>query len=209
MKKSFMYLMLVFAVLFGAVASVSAQSKVLEKDVKKRVKELKKEGWKMQASTSTLDYALLKYRMYMEEDEENRIALTGIATGKNVKIGRENAIMSAITNYAVRAKAQVVAKMKGIMSSDASLTGEEIDKFGAAYESAVNAKIGGLVKQHFVLVKENKDGTKEFNVFLSLDESAAKKAREEAAQEAKRQAALSDLSEQVEEFIGEPVEAEE
>lgn len=209
MKKSFMYLMLVFAVLFGAVASVSAQSKALEKDVKKRVKELKKEGWKMQASTSTMDYALLKYRMYMEEDEENRIALTGIATGKNVKIGRENAIMNAITSYAVRAKAQVVAKMKGIMSSDASLTGEEIDKFGAAYESAVNAKIGGLVKQHFVLVKENKDGTKEFNVFLSLDESAAKKAREEAAQEAKRQAALSDLSEQVEEFIGEPVEAEE
>ena len=209
MKKSFMYLMLVFAVLFGAVASVSAQSKALEKDVKKRVKELKKEGWRMQASTSTLDYALLKYRMYMEEDEENRIALTGIATGKNVKIGRENAIMSAITNYAVRAKAQVVAKMKGIMSSDASLTGEEIYKFGSAYESAVNAKIGGLVKQHFVLVKENKDGTKEFNVFLSLDESAAKKAREEAALEAKRQAALSDLSEQVEEFIGEPVEAEE
>lgn len=209
MKKSFMYLMLVFAVLFGAVASVSAQSKALEKDVKKRVKELKKEGWKMQASTSTLDYALLKYRMYMEEDEENRIALTGIATGKNVKIGRENAIMNAITSYAGRAKAQVVGKMKSIASSDASLTGEEIDKFGAAYESAVNAKIGGLVKQHFVLVKENKDGTKEFNVFLSLDESAAKKAREEAAQEAKRQAALSDLSEQVEEFIGEPVEAEE
>lgn len=209
MKKSFMYLMLVFAVLFGAVASVSAQSKALEKDVKKRVKELKKEGWKMQASTSTMDYALLKYRMYMEEDEENRIALTGIATGKNVKIGRENAIMNAITSYAGRAKAQVVGKMKSIASSDASLTGEEIDKFGAAYESAVNAKIGGLVKQHFVLVKENKDGTKEFNVFLSLDESAAKKAREEAAQEAKRQAALSDLSEQVEEFIGEPVEAEE
>lgn len=209
MKKSFMYLMLVFAVLFGAVASVSAQSKALEKDVKKRAKELKKEGWKMQASTSTLDYALLKYRMYMEEDEENRIALTGIATGKNVKIGRENAIMNAITSYAGRAKAQVVGKMKSIISSDASLTGEEIDKFGAAYESAVNAKIGGLVKQHFVLVKDNGDGTKEFNVFLSLDESAAKKAREEAAQEAKRQAALSDLSEQVEEFIGEPVEAEE
>lgn len=209
MKKSFMYLMLVFAVLFGAVASVSAQSKALEKDVKKRVKELKKEGWKMQASTSTLDYALLKYRMYMEEDEENRIALTGIATAKNVKIGRESAIMNAITSYAGRAKAQVVGKMKSIASSDASLTGEEIDKFGSAYESAVNTKIGGLVKQHFVLVKDNGDGTKEFNVFLSLDESAAKKAREEAAQEAKRQAALSNLSEQVEEFIGEPVEAEE
>ena len=41
MKKSFMYFMLVFAILFGGVASVGAQSKALAKDVKKRVRELK------------------------------------------------------------------------------------------------------------------------------------------------------------------------
>lgn len=210
MKKGFMYLMLIFSILFGSVASVSAQSKALEKDVKKRVKELKKEGWKMQASASTLDYAMLKYRMYMEEDEENRIALTGIAIGKNVKIGRENAIMNAITSYAGRAKAQVVGKMKSLASSDASaVSEEEIDKFGAAYESGVNAKIGSLVKQHFVLVRDLENGSKEFNVFMSIDESKAKKAREEAALEAKKKTALGDLSQQVEEFIGEPVEAEE
>lgn len=210
MKKSFMYLMLVFTVLFGAVASVGAQSKELKKDVKKRVKELKKEGWKMQASTSTLDYAMLKYRTYMEEDEENRIALTGIAIGKNAKIGRENAIMNGINSYAGRAKAQVVGKMKSLMSSEAgSDAEEEIDKFGAAYESGVNAKIGGLVKQHFVLVRDLENGNKEFNVFMSIDETKAKKAREEAALEAKKNAALGELSQQVEEFIGEPVEAEE
>lgn len=210
MKKGFMYLMLIFSILFGAVTSVGAQSKALQKDVKKRVKELKKEGWKMQASTSTLDYAMLKYRMYMEEDEENRIALTGIAIGKNVKIGRENAIMNAITSYAGRAKAQVTGKMKSLTSSDASaVSEEEIDKFGAAYESEVNARIGSLVKQHFVLVKDLGDGSKEFNVFLSIDESKAKKAREEAALEAKKKTALGDLSQQVKEFIGEPVEAEE
>lgn len=210
MKKSFMYLMLVFAVLFGAVASVGAQSKALEKDVKKRVKELKKEGWKLQASASTLDYVMLKYRMYMEEDEENRIALTGIAIGKNAKIGRDNAIMNGITSYAGRAKAQVVGKMKSLVSSEAgSSAEEEIDKFGAAYESGVNAKIGGLVKQHFVLVRDLENGDKEFNVFMSIDETKAKKAREEAALEAKKQTALGELSQQVEEFIGEPVEAEE
>lgn len=209
MKKNFMYLMLVFAVLFGAVASVGAQSKALQKDVKKRVKELKKEGWKLQASASTLDYALLKYRMYLEEDEENRQAVTGIAIGKNVKIGREAAIMNGITSYAGRAKAQVVGKMKSLLSSDVDATAEEIDKFGAAYESGVNAKISGLVKQHFVLVRDIENGNKEFNVFMSLDEAKAKKAREEAALEAKKQAALGDLSQKVEEFIGEPVEAEE
>lgn len=209
MKRKFMYLMLVLAVLFGGVASVSAQSKALEKDVKKRVKELKKEGWKLQASTTTLDYAMLKYRTYLEEDEENRIPLTGIAEGKNLKIGRENAIMNGITSYAGRAKAQVVGKMKSLMSSDAAaVSEEEIDKFGAAYEAGVNTKISGLVKQHFVLIRDMDNGKKEFNVFMSIDETQAKKAREEAALEAKKKTALGDLSEQVKDFIGEPVEAE-
>ena len=76
------------------------------------------------------------------------------------------------------------------------------------YESGVNTKIAGLVKQHLVLVKENKDGSKEFNVYMFIDEAKAKKAREEAALAAKKQAALGVLSQQVEEFIGEPVEAE-
>ena len=209
MKRGFTFLALICAILFGCVANADAQSKALKKDVKKRVKELKKEGWKPLASSSTLDYAFAKYRTYLEEDPENRIELVGIAIGKNVKIGRENAIMNGITSYASRAKAQVVGKMKGLMSSEASSTPEEeIDKFGAAYESGVNTKIAGLVKQHLVLVKENKAGSKEFNVYMSIDEAKAKKAREEAALAAKKQAALGVLSQQVEEFIGEPVEAE-
>lgn len=210
MKKSFAFFALVCAILFGCVANVDAQSKALKKDVKKRVKELKKEGWKPLASSSTLEYAFTNFRTYLEEDPENRIELVGIAIGKNVKIGRENAILNGITSYASRAKAQVIGKMKSLMSSSASDTPEEeIDKFGAAYEAGVNTKISGLVKQHLVLVKDNKDGSKEFNVYMSIDELKAKKAREEAALEAKKQAALGTLSQQVEEFIGEPVDPSE
>lgn len=201
-----MYSLLLLTMVFGASATVMAQSKALQKDVKKRVKELKKEGWTMLGSTTTMDYAVLKYRTYIEGDEDNRIELIGIAVGSNPKIGRENAVMTGIANYAARAKAQVVGKIKSLMSSDASkVSDEEIDKFGAAYESGVNTKISGLVKQHFVLVRD-KDGKKEFNAFMSIDESAAKKAREEAAKEARRKAAVEDLSEEVEKFIGEPVE---
>ena len=207
MKRSFAFFALVCAILFGCVATVDAQSKALKKYVKKRVKELKKEGWKPLASSSTLEYAFSKYRTYLEEDPENRIEMVGIAIGKNVKIGRENAIMNGITSYASRAKAQVVGKMKSLLSSSATdAPEEEIDKFGAAYQAAVNTKIAGLVKQHLVLVKENKDGSKEFNVYMSIDEAQAKKAREAAALEAKKNAALGDLSQKVEEFIGEPVE---
>lgn len=206
MKKIFMYSLLLLTMVFGASATVMAQSKALQKDVKKRVKELKKEGWTMLGSTTTMDYAVLKYRTYIEGDEDNRIELIGIAVGANPKIGRENAVMTGIANYAARAKAQVVGKVKSLMSSDASkVSDEEIDKFGAAYESGVNTKIAGLVKQHFVLVRD-KDGKKEFNAFMSIDETAAKKAREEAAKEARRKAAVEDLSEEVDKFIGEPVE---
>ena len=205
MKRSFAFFALVCAILFGCVATAGAQSKALKKDVKKRVKELKKEGWKPLASSSTLEYAFSKYRTYLEEDSENRIELVGIAIGKNVKIGRENAIMNGITSYASRAKAQVVGKMKTLLSAT-DAPEEEIDKFGAAYQSAVNTKIAGLVKQHLVLVKDNKDGSKELNVYMSIDEAQAKKAREAAALEAKKNAALGDLSQKVEEFIGEPVE---
>ena len=122
MKRSFAFFALVCAILFGCAATAGAQSKALKKDVKKRVKELTKEGWKPLASSSTLEYAFSKYRTYLEEDPENRIELVGIAIGKNVKIGRENAIMNGITSYASRAKAQVVGKMKGLMSSEASST---------------------------------------------------------------------------------------
>ena len=47
MKRSFAFFALVCAILFGCVATAGAQSKALKKDVKKRVKELKKEGWNL------------------------------------------------------------------------------------------------------------------------------------------------------------------
>ena len=185
MKKLIVIITALLLCIAGNVETASAQQltkqqeKALQKDVKKRVKELKKAGWEPLASTQTLDYALLKYRTYIESDEENRIPITGIAIGRNNKIGRENAIHSGVTSYAGRAKAQVVGKMKSVLSSDANNSSqEEIDRFGAAYESGVNARISGLVKEHFVLVRTAKDGSKEYNVFMSIDESAARKARE-------------------------------
>lgn len=216
MKKLIVIITALLLCIAGNVETASAQQltkqqeKALQKDVKKRVKELKKAGWEPLASTQTLDYALLKYRTYIESDEENRIPITGIAIGRNNKIGRENAIHSGVTSYAGRAKAQVVGKMKSVLSSDANNSSqEEIDRFGAAYESGVNARISGLVKEHFVLVRTAKDGSKEYNVFMSIDESAARKAREEAARSAKEKTSLGDLSEMVDDFIVEPVEPEE
>ncbi len=216
MKNSILFIATILLMMIGNIDTVSAQQlskqqeKALQKDVKKRAKQLKEAGWDMLASTQTMDYALMKYRRYIETDEENRIPITGIAIGRNNKIGRENAIHAGITSYSGRAKAQVVGKMKSVISSDANNNSqEEIDRFGAAYESGVNARISGLVREHFVLIRTGKDGSKEFNVFMSIDETAARKAREEAARLAKQEVSLGQLSDMVEDFIGEPVAPEE
>lgn len=58
------------------------------------------------------------------------------------------------------------------------------------------------------MVRTNPDGSKEFNVFMSIDETRARKAREDAARAAMEQTSMQNLSEMVEDFIGEPVEAE-
>lgn len=210
MKRGFMYFMFLFAILVGGVTTAGAQSKAVQKMVKKTVKEKRKQGWELHAGTTTLEYALLKYHTYMEEDEENRISIIGIAMGRNPKIGRENAIAHGISSYSSRAKSRVVGKLKELLSStNTNNKIEEIDKFGAAYEIGVNSKIGTLVRQHYVLKRTGKDGLTEFQVYMSLDESQAKKARLEAAEEAKRKAALPELSQDVIDFIGTPVPAED
>ncbi len=190
-----------------------SQEKAIQKDAKKRAKELKKAGWEPLASTQTMEYALIKYRTYIESDEENRIPITGIALGQNNKIGRDNATHAGIANYAARAKAQIVGKLKSVASSDANKTSqEENDRVGGADVSSDTASISALAKEHFTLVripKKKEGNVKEYNVFLSIDETAARKAREEAAREAQQQASLGSLSEMVQEFIGEPVAGEE
>ena len=90
------------ALIFCGSSAAFAQSKLLKKDIKKTCKEWKKAGWSLLATASTMEYALTKYRTYVEGDEENHLVLTGIAVGKNPKIGRENAMMNGITSYASR-----------------------------------------------------------------------------------------------------------
>jgi len=183
--------------------------KSIEKDTKSRCKELRKAGWEPLASAATMEYSMKKYRIYVESNGDDVIAITGIALGQNQKIGRESAVHSGIASYANRAAAQITGKLKSVMSTDAqNMSQDEIDKFGAAYEQAVNEKLPAFVKEHFVLVRQDKSGLKEFNVFMTINEKAAREARVEAARQAQELTQLQTLSEMVDEFIGEPVDGE-
>lgn len=217
MKKLFSFFTAVVLLFCFGATTVNAEvreltkseQKAIEKDSKNRAKELKKEGWRPLASTSTLEFQLVKYRTYLAQDEDNRISIVGISLGSNNKLGRDNAMSAGIANYAVRAKAQVIGKLKSVMSSDFNnVIKDEIDRFGAAYEAAVNVRISSLIKEHFVLIRDDKSGVNEYNVFMSLDETEAKQAREQALREARQQTELGDLTKVVEDFISEKVAEE-
>lgn len=105
MKQRIFNVLLAIALVFCGTSVAFAQSKALAKDVKKTCKEWKKAGWSLYATASTMEYALTKYRTYVEADPDNHLVLTGLAVGKNPKIGRDNAMMNGITSYASRAKA--------------------------------------------------------------------------------------------------------
>lgn len=200
-----MWLSMACILVLGYTTTAGAQSKALVKDVKKEVKLWQKQGWSLLTGSGTLEYVNTKYRAYVEDDDDV-LAIYGIAEGQNVKIGRDNAVMNGITGYATRASSQVVGKLKSLGASENSTASkEDIDKFGEAFQMSVNHKMSGLVKQHFVLVKEV-GGKKEFRAYMSYSEKEARQAREEAAREAKEQARLQDLSDAVDKFIGEVVE---
>ncbi len=193
--------MLIAAIVLGGAADLNAQSKALKKDVTKRAKELKKEGWTMSAGMETIDYALLKYRTYLEENPE-RIAIQGVAQSNIAQNGRMAAQASGVTEYCSRVNSQVMGKIKNVLSTmnTNSTNIDEVNKFGAAFEASINQKVNGLVKHHFLL-KRQANGYTEYNAYMSLDESAYREALKKAAEEAKRQAALGELSDEVNEFI--------
>lgn len=183
------------------------QTKALNKEVKAIVKQKKKENWQMVGSSTTLDYALQKHLQYIMEDPDH-VELTGTAVAKNPKIGRANAIQSALAEYAARAQAQIVGNAQSEASgntTDDMLV--ESDIFTQHYATAVNQKINGIVSVSFVLCKEQKDGNGSvYEAFLTYDEKQAKRARAEAAAEAMKQSGRDTLSKQLQEAIEKPVE---
>ena len=201
MKK---YLVLLLAAVMG-FGTLSAQSaKENKKNSKKVAKQKQKEGWEAVNNTLTLDLLYNKYNTTLLEDEENRIAIIGNAMGtNNVKVGKMNAVNAGITEYTTRVAANVTGKLKTIVSSDATsgVDVQEIDKFGAAFESKVKQKLNGLVKTTFTIRKKDANNYR-YEVYMWIDRTAAAREAAIIAKETMDAYKMQSLSDQVEDFIG-------
>lgn len=201
-------IMLVMALVL-LVPVVNAQNKALEKALKKeyktKMKQYKKEGWKLFASSRSLDVALLKHYDKLETLGENGYEIVGIcAKYKSDNVGHQAAINNACNTYARNAGSHVKGRIVSDMASNGDDTDVEFDKFYAAYESLVEKEIKGEMVESYAIYRELGNGEKTMQVYFIINEDAATKARIRAFENAlKESEAAQKYAEQVGEFIKE------
>ncbi len=198
-----------------AVPAMNAQNKILQKAIKKeyktKMKEYKKEGWKLFGSSRSLDVALLKHYDKLETLGDNGYEIVGIcAKFKSDNVGHQAAINNACNTYARNAGSHVKGRVVSDIASNGDDTSAEFDHFYAAYETLVEKEIRGEMQESYAIYKTLGNGEKTMQVYFVINEDAATKARMRAYENAmKESAAAQKYATKVSEFIKEGFESEQ
>lgn len=186
-----------------------AQSNVLKKELKKeykkKIREFKKEGWKISGSSRSIEVALLTHYEKLN-DENNRELVGEVSSGKSANLMSQAAINNACIKYASLAGSY----LKGRVVSDGAIDqssedgSEEFDKMYQAYERLVSKEIRGEVSESFSIVRDKGNGTKEYKTFFLVNEDAASKARIRAWEQAQKESEVAQkYADKVSEFVNE------
>lgn len=175
-------MLLVLVAQLAVCGSISAQNKVLQKAIKKeyktKMKEYKKEGWKLFGSSRSLDVALLKHYDKLESLGENGYEVVGIcAKYKSDNVGHQVAVNNACNSYARNAGSHVKGRVVSDLASNGDDVNMEFDKFYSAYESLVEKEIKGEMQESYAVCRDLGNGEKTMQVFFIINEDAATKAR--------------------------------
>ena len=197
-----MFLMAAFML---AVIPATAQelSKSEKKAMKAKLKEFKKEGWKIFGSTSTIDLALEKHMIKLQS--EDAIEVPGIASSfKSKNVGKQMALNSAMTNYASMMDSEIKGKVVSDMQGDGEFSETEFEKFYAAFKRSVQTTIKDELKESFSIIRDKGNGTSEMQTFYVVDKKAASQARVRALEQAGKESVAAQLyAKVVQKFIEE------
>ncbi|MBO7267195.1 MAG: hypothetical protein J6V12_05470 [Bacteroidaceae bacterium] len=213
MKKT-IQMMLVIGMLF-ACPVMNAQNRALEKALKNqykgKMKELKKENWKLFGSSHTLEVELLTHYDKLNRLGDKAVEFTGFATKfKSKTVGKQMAMNSACITYAQSAGNHVKGRMVVDMAGDGIDVEKEFEHFYAAYESSVSKEIKGELQESYSVIRDYGDGTFEMQTIFIVDEEAASQARIRAFENAMRESAMAQKhAEMVSKFIQEGFEVEQ
>lgn len=208
MKKLLMILIAACLVVPAFSQSTNKElQKALKKEKKEKLKEYKKDGWKIFGSTRSLEVALLKHYDKLAALGEDGSEVSGTATRcKSKNLGHQMAINDACLTYAQRAGSQLQGRVVSDIAGNSTDTAGEFDHFYAAYERLVEKEIKGEMEESFSVIKDNGDGTFEIQSYFVVSESAASKARIRALENAMNESeAAKRHAEQISKFARERV----
>ena len=197
-----MFLMAAF-MLSVVPATAQELSKSEKKSLKAKVKEFKKQGWKIFGSTSTIDLALEKHMLKMQS--EDAIEVPGIASSfKSKNVGKQMALNSAMTYYASTMDSEIKGKVVSDMQGDGEFSETEFEKFYAAFKRSVQTTIKDELKESFSIIRDKGNGTSEMQTFYVVDKKAASQARVRALEQAGKESVAAQLyAKVVQKFIEE------
>lgn len=186
-------------------AQTKALNKALKKEYKAKMKEYKKEGWKIFGSSRSLDVALLTHYDKLNQGGDNVYEVAGIASAfKSKNIGKQTAINNACNTYAAQAGSHIKGRVISDMGANADDEASEFDHFYAAYERLVEKEIRGEMTESYSIIRDKGNGTYEMQVFFIVNEDAATKARIRAFENAAKESeAAQKYADKVSKFVRE------
>lgn len=207
MKKLVLFMLSIFLMVpcVEAVAQNKALEKARKKEYKLKMKEYKKEEWKLFGSSHSIEVALLQHYDRLNTLGEDGHEVLGIASKfKSKNIGKQMAINNACITYAQEAGSYVKGRAVSDISGDGIEANKEFDNFYAAYERLVEKEIKGEMQESYSVIRELGDGTYEMHVFYIVSETAASKARIRALENAAKESAAAQVyAKQVADFVRE------
>lgn len=210
MKKVIMFLLAICMVAPVAMSQNKTLEKARKKEYKTKMKEYKKEGWKLFASSRSLDVALLTHYDKLNSMGEDAIEISGVASKfKSKNVGKQMAANNACITYAQQAGSQVKGRVVSDLFGDGVEPTGEFDRFYAAYERLVEKEIKGEMQESYSVIRENGDGTFEMQTFYIVNETAASKARMRAYENAMKESeAAQRYADKVADFVREGFQVE-
>lgn len=155
-------------------------AKEKDKMVKKKLQELKSDGWKLGADSRSMEVALLEHYQRIGTGDKNIEFVGEVSKCKSQGVCEEAVVRNAQNRYATLASAYVKGKITSDIFTNANIPQEEIDKLVALYATRVEQAVGKLLTESFSLTKDNNDGTKMYRKFFILNEENAALARKKA-----------------------------
>ena len=204
MKKIIAILMALCLMIPAVDAAGNKQlEKAHKKEMKTKMKEYKKEGWKLFGSTRTLEVALLTHYDKLDNLGDDGYEVAGVATSfKSKNVGKQMAANSACVTYAQQAGSTLKGRVVSDMQANGTEYSDEFEHFYAAYERLVEKEIKNEMSESFSVIKDNGNGTYEMQTYYIVNESSAHKARLRALEQAKKETALAqENADKISEFV--------